>query len=489
MTHYYSSPSLKPVVACRRSYQARAFILSAALCAVSLIPSHLLANMPSNDASRSKKQKTQLQQSKNTAHNKTGVTLEKSKLAASNAKSSAAAVAPPAPTLKSAEIETQLVQIYAQISQQRLTEALRLTDNLITARPNFRLAHLIRGDLLLAKTQAVHTIGSLESLNQYKAANTPKNLGISLAWNDPLKVNENLKDLREEAYVRLRGYREKPPENSVPRYLLQLREDQHTAIIVDTKKSRLYVYENANGRPRFVADYYFTQGKAGSDKAREGDQKTPIGVYQITSSMPKSRLPDFYGAGALPINYPNEIDKLEGKTGHGIWLHGVPSNTYSRPPRASDGCVVLANPDLEAISSKVQPGFTPVVISDKVEWLSLDDWNNERQSLNSAIETWRADWESLSSTKYLSHYSQKFSADGMDWASWTEHKRQVNTTKQWAKVAIRNISMLRYPGKNDMVVVTFDQEYHSNNLSNNIKKKQYWIREAAGWRIIFEGLA
>src|SRR3546814_8483534 len=49
------------------------------------------------------------------------------------------------------------------------------------------------------------------------------------------------------------------------------------------------------------------------------------------------KLPDFYGDGAYPLNYPNEWDKHEGRKGYGIWLHGTPSTTYSRPPRASDG--------------------------------------------------------------------------------------------------------------------------------------------------------
>ena len=52
-------------------------------------------------------------------------------------------------------------------------------------------------------------------------------------------------------------------------------------------------------------------------------------MYHFTSVLSKSELPDFYGAGALPINYPNEWDRLNGRTGHGIWLHGTPADTYA----------------------------------------------------------------------------------------------------------------------------------------------------------------
>src|SRR3989449_2918436 len=142
--------------------------------------------------------------------------------------------------------------------------------------------------------------------------------------------------LRAEASARLRAYRERPPADRVPRYLLQLREDQKYAIVVDTRRSRLYLYQNDGGKPRFVADYYVSSGKNGPLKVREGDEKTPIGVYHVTASLPRNELSDFYGSGAFPINYPNEWDRIQGRNGHGIWLHGTPSNTYSRPPRSSN---------------------------------------------------------------------------------------------------------------------------------------------------------
>jgi hypothetical protein len=37
--------------------------------------------------------------------------------------------------------------------------------------------------------------------------------------------------------------------------------------------------------------------------------------------------------------------------------------------------------------------------------------------------------------------------------------------------------------------VTFDQDYASSNLSNHMRKRQYWIREGGAWRILHEGAA
>jgi murein L,D-transpeptidase YafK len=362
--------------------------------------------------------------------------------------------------------EAYLARAFDDISRQRFDLALEQIEALIRIKPNFRLAHLIKGDLLLARARPVNTMGAV--------ANAP---------------SDRVEGLRAEAIARLRAYRERPRADLVPRYLMQLRDDQKYAIVVDTQRSRLYVYQNQGGRPRFVADYYVSSGKNGASKVREGDEKTPIGVYHVVSSVPRQKLTDFYGSGAFPINYPNEWDRRQGRNGHGIWLHGVPSDTYSRPPRSSNGCVVLSNADLEALARNLQVGLTPVIISENIEWTKLDDWAQERKAFQAQLEQWRADWESRDTARYLGHYSPNFSANGENIAAWSRHKRLVNTGKTWIKVAVNNVSIFRNPGKEELVVVTFDQDYRSNNLSNAMKKRQYWTREDGRWRIVYEGSA
>ncbi len=364
-------------------------------------------------------------------------------------------------------LEPQLAKIFSEIEGNRLESARQLTESLLNQYPTFRLGHLIKGDLLLARSKPISTFGN--------ASNAPQ---------------EKLSDLRDEAIVRLKAYRDRSAAaDYVPRYLLQMQSDQKNAIVVDTQKSRLYLYQNDNGRPRFVADYYISHGKLGAEKMREGDKKTPVGVYHVTSSLSPKKVGDFYGTGAFPINYPNEWDKRQGRNGHGIWLHGTPSDTFSRPPKASDGCVVLSNVDLDSLAKNLQIGLTPVIISNSVEWLTLDDWQNERATLNNKIEEWRKDWESRDIDRYLKHYSTKFTSGKQSLEQFAIQKRQVNSGKSWIKVKLANLSMFRNPGKDELVVVTFEQDYQSNNLSNQMKKSQYWIREDSTWKIVFEGAA
>jgi murein L,D-transpeptidase YafK len=130
-----------------------------------------------------------------------------------------------------------------------------------------------------------------------------------------------------------------------------------------------------------------------------------------------------------------------------------------------------------------------VIISNSIEWLSFDDWQNERRTLNKAIETWRSDWESKDIDRYLRHYSKNFRSSDQDLEQYAKQKRQVNASKDWIKIKLSNLSMFRDPGKDELVVVTFEQDYQSNNLNNQMKKRQYWIREDGAWKIIFEGAA
>ena len=370
-----------------------------------------------------------------------------------------------APLADAGKPELELTGVFEAIGENRLHVALTRVDDLLRENPNFRLAHLVRGDLLLARTRPIANLG---------------NTGHARS--------ERLDELRAEALARLRAYRERPDPKLVPRYLLQFEAEQRYAIVVDSKRSRMYLYENAGEKPRFVADYYTTLGKGGIDKWREGDQKTPIGVYYVTSSIPGSKLPDLYGAGAFPINYPNEWDRMLGRNGYGIWLHGVPKDTYSRAPWASDGCIALANPDLVEIGKTVQVGRTPVIIADEVQWVTGDALAADSAELRRRFETWRSDWESRDTGKYLKNYAANFRSDSMNLAAWSAHKRRVNALKQWIKVSLSSVSMFRDPGKDELVVVTFYQDYRSNNLAQTSRKRQLWVRESGTWKIVYEAV-
>lgn len=364
------------------------------------------------------------------------------------------------------ELEALLVRSLLETTQGKLDAALGDIEAVIRAVPNFKLAHLIRGDLLQAKARKFTGFGN--------ASEAP---------------NEEIDDFRDEARVRLERYLSREDEPARPDYLWQLDASQRHAIVVDASKSRLYVYRNDNGSPRYMADYYITVGKNGSEKQKEGDKRTPLGVYFARQQLPKNKLPDFYGNAAYPLSYPNEWDRHQGKNGHGIWLHGTPSSTYSRPPRASDGCVVLTNPDISALAPILHEGDTPVVITAGSQ-VPPDEVRAQRKQLMDALEGWRDDWERQDTSAYLARYSSDFFSDGKNFSTWAEEKRRIQQVKTKVSIGLSNVSIFRYPDNHrQMAVVNFTQEFKSPHLDNRMRKRQYWLLDNGQWKILYEGAA
>lgn len=356
----------------------------------------------------------------------------------------------------------------------QIADATATVEALLAEHPNYRLAHLLRGDLYAMRAQPLDRIGGGVE-------------GNNLA--------SQLEDLRLEAYQR-NQYRLNPPHvNKLPGNLLVFADEMKHAILVDTRASRIYVYANDNGTPRYVTDFYVTIGKLGFDKYKEGDQRTPLGVYFVTGHLPREQLDknygaqaDLYGVGAWPISYPNELDRTQGRTGHGIWLHGVPAATYARAPLASNGCVALTNPEMQKLAEYLQLGKTAVVIVPGIQWLDQAAWDKQHEAAKATLENWRTAWAERQTSRYLNFYSDSFrSDDGLNIRSWSEQKAAVNNSKEWVKVDLNDVSIFAAGENASQLVTSFEQDYRSNNLDNRMKKRLYWQREGEGWRIVWEG--
>jgi len=308
-------------------------------------------------------------------------------------------VAPRALPRQSASAEARLLEIYRLVGHAQTDMALAKAEALVRDVPNFQLAQLVYGDLLMARTQALPTMG---------------NAPASLAG----RAQERLAQLRLEANRRLTALRERPPEGALPAQFIALPPTTRHAIAVDASRSRLYLFENGPHGLKLVADHYASIGKLGPEKSFEGDHRTPLGVYYITSRLDARQLTDFYGAGALPLNYPNEYDRRLGRTGSGIWLHGVPSDSYARSPESTDGCVALANPELQSILDQVQPRTTPVVIARSLQWVTPTKVEPQRRSLQNMIEGWRVARASGDIGRVMSFYSPQFSSGKQDFTRW-----------------------------------------------------------------------
>ena len=367
----------------------------------------------------------------------------------------------------STQSEHLLMSALEDIEQSKTDEALTKLKVLKDINPKFALVQLIYADLMTAKNQRIANLGNSPKIN-----------------------NEEINALRNEILARWNYYKSPTNKELIPLSLIQLSNKQRYVLIVDQSRHRMFLYKNQNGIPVYVDDFYTTIGKNGYGKVFEGDKKTPLGIYFFTHFIEPSTLPDMYGDGAFPINYPNIWDKRNGRTGTGIWLHGTPYAVFSRPPEDSDGCVIISNNDFKALAPYISVNqVTPLILAKEIKWGTKSEWQKRRNKFYNYLEQWRKDWESRNVELYLSHYSKDYEGLGKDYEKWAEHKRRVTPSKNFIKVNLDNTSIFVYPnGTDPIMIATFMQNYSSDSFQIAFRKRQYWKMEKDGtWRIIFEG--
>jgi L,D-transpeptidase YnhG len=379
-----------------------------------------------------------------------------------------AAPAPAAPHVpRDGEAEARLIEIYKLIGQAHTRAALVRAEALVKDHPNFGLAQLVYGDLLTVQTRPVRAFGDVPDSAMRSAG-------------------QQLAELREESQLRMRALRERPPAGAIPAQFLQLPARTKHAIAIDTSRARLYLFQNGPEGLKLLADYYISVGKAGTEKASEGDLRTPLGVYFVTSNLDPKSLKDFYGAGALPINYPNPYDARRGKTGRGIWLHGTPPEQFARAPKATDGCVVLANPDLARIIRTVEVRTTPVVIAPSLRWVAPASVHAENRHFNDVLQAWRNAKASGDINRLLAFYTPDFSVNGKSVPESAPLMKVELGKMRGRRVELKDVSMLRWTDSADTMVVTFG-EVPAGARSGPVKR-QYWVRQGPQWKIFFEGV-
>ena len=247
----------------------------------------------------------------------------------------------------------------------------------------------------------------------------------------------------------------------VPAKLLQISDKVPFVLYADLPASRLHLFAQQHGTLVRLSDYYITMGRAGAGKEREGDLKTPVGVYQIDGYIPGRQLHARYGAGALTTNYPNSLDRFLNRTGYGIWLHGTEPGGINRGPQASEGCLTLSNPDFEQLL--IQLGShqdVPVVIDDAPRWIKTQDLHQAKDKVLASI--------TASATRI---------------AESSDH-RNVLASRYGLDEGARIIDLVLYPGKQERV---FARWINASQSGDVLSVEQYWHPTGdGGWEILLQ---
>ena len=258
--------------------------------------------------------------------------------------------------------ETELFAALDRFHAGDRSGAFEALDRVTGRYPNFRAARLIK-----------------DSLRETKS------LGAALVDLVPPAVFSLLEDPTDEAHSRLSYWFERPAPGHLPAVLIDATPDRSKVVVADAAHSRLYLFDWTGEGWTMQGDWYASVGRGGSAKRREGDMKTPLGVYFVTMWVAGRYLPDLYGSGALGLNYPNEWDRRRQRDGFGIWIHGEPRGIKSRPPRWSQGCLILSNPALEALVEAIGEQSVPVIIGDRLRWLAPNDHESRRDEWRTRI--------------------------------------------------------------------------------------------------------
>ena len=260
---------------------------------------------------------------------------------------------------KESNYEVRLMAAADTIVSGNWSDALNELNSLTADFPLSRIGHLLKADLLFSLSGQAHARSADPAITELQKQ-------LRLRW----------------GHVQSSEAKEK----LVPAKLLQISDKMPFVLYADLPASRLHLFVQQNGTLVRVSDYYITMGRAGSGKEREGDLKTPVGIYRIDGYIPGGQLHARYGAGALTTNYPNSLDRFLNRTGYGIWLHGTEPGWINRGPRASEGCLTLSNPDFEQLL--IQLGSQqdiPVVMDDAPRWIKTEDLNQAKDKVLASI--------------------------------------------------------------------------------------------------------
>lgn len=373
-----------------------------------------------------------------------------------------------------ARAEQRLVEILAQIERRELNEAFRAVKALAEEVPTFRAAQLLYADLLRLRTGGV-PIG--EQLAQSQAEPSKHNIGVA---DQRIAPPEFFNGLKNELQRRRQAAMDLPPPGMIPSNFLHLSANVRHVIAVDTSRSRMYVFANGPKGVELLSNFYVTIGRNGVHKRSEGDQRTPLGVYFVGRQIPADRLPDLYGKGALTVNYPNDWDRLQGRTGSGIWLHGVPSDQFARVPQASDGCVVLSNPDIAFLMASIDRR-TPVLIAEKLHWVSLQ-WTQPQRSNASwtaELEQWQDAWRQGDTQRLSMLYGPEL----RDAAKLNQQRSRLAGLTPLAQLNVNTFSAFDW--KEDAGEIRILNLQLSSSSTATVR--QYWRKQANGrWEIFSE---
>ncbi len=210
-------------------------------------------------------------------------------------------------------------------------------------------------------------------------------------------------------------------------------------------------------------------GQLAGDKQTLNDLRTPEGIYFVEYKIASGLDFKEYGGIAYTLNYPNPVDRLRGKTGHGIWIH---SKGFGLVP--TRGCVAIGLKEIEAVGPQLLPG-TAVVLAEKVDESKVPRPDNgTARELRRLMQQWSNAWAARSRRMFEYYDAEAYSrAMPETFAAFRGNKERLFKMLTFIKIYNREIHVLEGPG---YWVTWSEQFYTASNLSTEGVRRLYWQR-------------
>lgn len=223
-------------------------------------------------------------------------------------------------------------------------------------------------------------------------------------------------------------------------------------------------------------------GKEEGDKQKRGDNKTPEGIYFAKSLITK-RLPAKYGPLAIPIDFPNPLDRYFGKTGSGIWLHGVEQDNRIEAANVTEGCVAFYNADIQSLAQWLMPSQSVIVIAKDATQVNRPE---DIAEVRKQVEGWADAWNQRDLDRYISYFMPEFhSMDKKSLTKYYDYKKRVFASYKEMSVRMKNIRVFTH---DRYAVALMNQEFDGDNRYKAYGRKLlYWQRTTDGqWKLFHE---
>lgn len=238
-------------------------------------------------------------------------------------------------------------------------------------------------------------------------------------------------------------------------------ESYSNILVCDKSLATLTLYmQDINGSYNLKQEYSAFTGEIKGDKAKEGDLKTPIGIYDITKKI--SKVDSFYGPMAFVTSYPNIYDKYRGKNGSGIWIHGLP--TKQKRDEYTKGCIAINNQSIQCLDRDINIKETVLLINENK--IKKNVSKNELADILSQLYKWRYAWLYNDIESYLHFYDESFTRyDGMKSEKFKTYKTRIFNKQESKKIIFNKINIIPYPNTADTYKITFLEKYQSDSFT------------------------